>query len=267
MSDKGPSHTAASTRLHVLIAAEARTAVVFRRGPSKQVRMLRWDLATDRVVGGQWLSGRLYLDRCDLSPDGELLVYFCGKFNAKVHAFTAVSRPPFFTALAFWPERLTYGGGGTFVGNRELRLNWWATESELRPAGIPEDFTIVNPASAPEPVARLADTRPSPVDETMVLSRRVLGVNEPNGPSRTYGYHLERSRPSGAKVVACGELDWAGWDHDGALLFARDGCLFRSRAEDWFGEAPPVVREVADLRQQTFENVAPPDEATRWPRA
>lgn len=88
MSDaltSGPARTDPSTRLHVFIARDVRTAVVLRRGPSKQVRMLRWDLATDDVVGGQWLSGRLYEERCDLSPDGELFVYFCGKFNKRVH--------------------------------------------------------------------------------------------------------------------------------------------------------------------------------------
>jgi hypothetical protein len=32
-----------STRLHGIVAAKARTAVVFRRGPTKQVRLLLWD--------------------------------------------------------------------------------------------------------------------------------------------------------------------------------------------------------------------------------
>lgn len=37
-------------RLHAIVAAEARTAVVFRRGPTSHVRMLRWDLRTDPTL-------------------------------------------------------------------------------------------------------------------------------------------------------------------------------------------------------------------------
>jgi hypothetical protein len=73
--------TPASTRLHAIVARDVRRAVVFRRGPSKQVRMLLWDLKTDEIMGGQWLSGRIYDGRCGLSPDGKLLVYFAGKLQ------------------------------------------------------------------------------------------------------------------------------------------------------------------------------------------
>jgi len=61
---RGPARTDRACRLFGLVARDARTAVVFRRGPSKQVRMLRWDLATDAVTPGQWLSGRIYAERC-----------------------------------------------------------------------------------------------------------------------------------------------------------------------------------------------------------
>lgn len=93
----------AATRIHCVVARDVRTAVVFRRGPTKKVRMLLWDLARDVITGGQWLAGRIYDSRCDISPDGKLVVYFAGKFKTKIATFTAVSRPPYFTALALWP--------------------------------------------------------------------------------------------------------------------------------------------------------------------
>ncbi|PPT49129.1 hypothetical protein XarbCFBP8150_21735, partial [Xanthomonas arboricola] len=41
-----------ATRLYVLLARDARTGVIFRRGPSKQVQLIRWDLRTDTFEHG-----------------------------------------------------------------------------------------------------------------------------------------------------------------------------------------------------------------------
>ncbi len=40
------------TRLHFIVARKAPVAVVFRRGPSRQVELLKWDLTTDELVAG-----------------------------------------------------------------------------------------------------------------------------------------------------------------------------------------------------------------------
>lgn len=68
-------------RLHVILAREAPKAVVFRRGPSGQVCTLGWDLETDTFTMGQWLKGRIYEYRSDLSPDGELMIYFATDYR------------------------------------------------------------------------------------------------------------------------------------------------------------------------------------------
>src|SRR5688572_25493249 len=67
-------------RLALVRAAAAPVAVIFRRGPSKYVEVIRWDLERDVFVRGQWFRGRIYDRRSDLSPDGELLVYFAAKY-------------------------------------------------------------------------------------------------------------------------------------------------------------------------------------------
>lgn len=59
------SRPAPHPRLAILFAARAPVAVIFRRGR------------------GHWFHGRIYTRRCDLSPDGELLVYFASKFNRR----------------------------------------------------------------------------------------------------------------------------------------------------------------------------------------
>jgi hypothetical protein len=55
-------------RLHVLLASQARRGVVFRRGPVNAVCTVGWNLETDKFELGQWLRGRIYERRGDLSP-------------------------------------------------------------------------------------------------------------------------------------------------------------------------------------------------------
>ena len=108
-----------SCRLSVLLARSAPDAVVLRRGPTRWVQLLRWRTDCDRFEPGQWFKGRVYDRRSDLSPDGSLLIYFASKFNGRTladreytYAWTAVSRPPHFTAL----RRGRRGTAGTAAG-------------------------------------------------------------------------------------------------------------------------------------------------------
>ena len=119
---KAPAHSR-TARLHALIARARRMGVIFRRGPSNQVRLIRWNLARDTFAPGQWLKARVYEHRCDLSPDGELLCYFAAVHRAPYPTYTAISRPPWFTALALWRKGDCWGGGGLFDSGLRLRLN------------------------------------------------------------------------------------------------------------------------------------------------
>ena len=110
-------------RLYAILARDGRSAVVFRRGPTRQVLVLRWWLGDDRIEAGQWLKGRIYERRCDLSPDGDLLIYFAAKWNTPLQTWTAVSRTPYLTALALWPKGDAWGGGGVFLTPRTIGLN------------------------------------------------------------------------------------------------------------------------------------------------
>jgi hypothetical protein len=110
-------------RLYAILARDGRSAVVFRRGPSKQVLVLRWWLEDDRLEPGQWFNGRIYERRADLSPDGDLLIYFAANWHAPYETWTGVSRPPYLTALALWPKGDAWGGGGVFDQPRVVGLN------------------------------------------------------------------------------------------------------------------------------------------------
>lgn len=68
------------TRLDVLFAAEARRAVILRRGPRTHYRLIAWDLKTDTFTCGQWMKGLVRLH--DLSPDGRMLIYWAAQYHS-----------------------------------------------------------------------------------------------------------------------------------------------------------------------------------------
>ncbi len=76
---------------------------------------------------GQWFHGRIYERRGDLSPDGKLLVYFAANWKDRSGpnsgSWTAVSRPPYLSALAIWFKGDAWNGGGLFKTNNELGHN------------------------------------------------------------------------------------------------------------------------------------------------
>lgn len=112
----------------VLLAREANIGVILRRGPTDWWHLALWNTNDDTFEGGQWFRGRLYPDKCDVSPNGELIIYFCGKWrrrdvdSGQGETWTAVSRPPYFTALALWPMSGTWGGHGVFVENQTVSV-------------------------------------------------------------------------------------------------------------------------------------------------
>jgi len=113
-------------RLAVIMARDAHAAVIFRRGPTDWFQLIRWDTRHDRFDDGAWIRGRIYPEKCDLSPDGALLVYSvhksAGLRTAYTDCWTGISRSPWLSALALWPVGTTYGGGGRFDDDRRVTL-------------------------------------------------------------------------------------------------------------------------------------------------
>jgi hypothetical protein len=87
-------------RLALLQARSAPVAVILRRGPSKRVEVIRWDLSADARY---------------------------------TYAWTAVSRAPWLTALALWPKGDCWWGGGLFTSDRALWLNHRPDEATHEP--------------------------------------------------------------------------------------------------------------------------------------
>lgn len=285
-----------AVRLYAYVARRRRVAVVLRRGPSKVVQLLRWDLASDVFERGQWLRGRVYERRCDLSPRGDLFVYFAAKHRGSIPTWTAISRPPYFTALALWPGFGTYGGGGLFASDDHVKINHrgeprlaegYTVPSRVRVSplgpysGLGEDDPIQHQRliregwrlaeegeahrksfDAPtwivfDPPRVYARCRPN--DAGLTLERRLMGIGQVNGPWYVEE-HAIVDPGSGREEVLPG-CEWADWDHQGDLLSAREGCLFRSRVVRGVIQAPTLL---IDLRGERFRRVLAPPEARAW---
>lgn len=113
-------------RIHILLAQKAPLGLVIRRGPSKRVATLLWDRRTDQFQLGQWLKGRIYPRRSDLSPDGNYFIYFAmnGKWKSEaMGSWTAISRAPYLKALVMVPWEGTWGGGGLWTSETSYWQN------------------------------------------------------------------------------------------------------------------------------------------------
>lgn len=113
-------------RLHILLARNQDVGVVIRRGPSRSVCTILWDRITDKFQLGQWLKGRIYERRCDLSADGKYMIYFAmnGKWTSETGgAWTAISHVPYLKAIVLLAKGDCWNGGGLFTTEHNYWLN------------------------------------------------------------------------------------------------------------------------------------------------
>ncbi len=122
-------------RIHVLFASHAPLGLVIRRGPSKHVATILWNRRRDEFQLGQWMKGRIYERRSDLSPDGKHFIYFAmnGKWDSEAKgSWTAISRAPYLKALAIFPKGDCWHGGGLWINKNTYWINNGYGHSVLR---------------------------------------------------------------------------------------------------------------------------------------
>jgi hypothetical protein len=265
--------------------------VIFRRGPSKQVMLIKWNTRRDTFEHGQWFKGRVYERRCDISPNGEFLLYFAAKQKPPLYSWTAISKPPYFTALTLWPKGDCWNGGGWFVSDKQIRLNHSPSEAKLQPgfqlrlikiAGYAEfrgeDATVwpvvlsrngwskaTEGKSVYRGGARGWDLsppqqwqKPHPRKDGFTLEMAIVGLGGAGVP----WYQIEyRVLISTGGSIDLGLVDWADWDHRGDLVFAKKGSLFR---QEFRKSIPSDARQIADFNSLKFEEVVPPSKARQW---
>jgi hypothetical protein len=283
--------------LFVIQARQSPRAVIFRRGPSQHVLMCVWHTDTDRVEEGQWIRGRVYERRADLSPDGTKLLAFVGQYRRPMQTWSAISTPPWWTAHVVFPKGDAWGGGGLFDDARTVSLNHSYGDVTIDPSSkVPpklrvramnrgrggEDFPVYEqrllrdgwrvvssgkggPPDFGAPVVWRYGipweyARARPRDPSLEVRMRILGVNERGGDWYVVEHHVVRCEADDEELVLdLGRAEWADWDARGDLVWAKDGVLYRAR--------PPRLdtpRVVADLRDRTFEARPCPPSARVW---
>jgi hypothetical protein len=280
---RGPRHPC---RLTVLLARAAPVGVVLRRGPSDWARLSRWHTDTDQLEHGQWARVRVYERRCDVSADGSLFVYFARRARAPApdragaDSWIAVSRPPWFTALALWFVGGTYCAGGCFPDGDSLYIGMSDPPDQgTLPAGLPRAVQLPHVRRSPnwteEAVffnrlrrdgwAPVPDTgertwqRPHPTrGVTLEFTDRGWDARAYGGP-RGGDYALR----SGAEVWPLNGVRWADWDARGRLTATAGGRLLVWDPAS--GDAAGTWREIADLNDQAPAPVASPSWARSWP--
>lgn len=288
-------------RLYVLTARFTSRAVVFRRGPSQQVLLLGWNTSTDRFDERQWLKGRIYERRCDLSPDGDLLLYFAASYRPPYFSWSALSRPPWLTALALWPKGDGWGGGGHFETQNSIALNHRESEMALAEGfTLPQTFQVKpfgtysgwgedDPVwssrlerdgwilvSAGEEASRHRNAKvwiefnppitwqkQHPLSPNQyTLQMTILGIKERNGPWYVVEHQVVTANGEPHNL---GRSDWADWSPTGDLLFAKAASLYRVRYADGALAPPSHAEELIDLSLYTFTRRKSPSEAKQWP--
>jgi hypothetical protein len=220
----------------------------------------------------------MYPEKCDVSPDGKLFIYFAAKFGRGYargyhDTWTAVSRPPYLTALALSPVGGTYGGSGAFFDDRTVLIG--AIAPQHHPDHPPGPLRLLDPSTlnkadppvvpcwqngwqgllAPRATSRISELRKTSGD--LMLGRGV--------PSDYFRLSRRRTpytlyRPDG-KPATLFEAHWADWDQRGRLVATVGGRVFagkltRSNKLLW--------RQLISTHEDRPTRLEAPDWAQRW---
>jgi hypothetical protein len=287
---KGP----VPARLFMIFARKSPTAVIFRRGPSKWVQLIKWDTNTDTFEPGQWFNGRIYERRSDLSPDGSLLIYFAQKISAQskkdteyTYAWTAISRPPFLTALALWPKGDCWHGGGSFKNGRVVLLNHKPAVAKPHKKHKPHRLLVIpNPQAQGEddPIfsqrlerdgwqlknAWQVEHRGYPKFSHTIQPE----VREKANPSSAHVIQLTRSiecleysedfavrNLQQVLLTTIARASWVDWDQQGRLVIGRDGKIFAASINEGGRLAEELLVDLNPLKPMPLPT---PEWATKW---
>lgn len=159
--------------------------------------------------------------------------------------WTAISTPPYFSALAIWPSFGHWTGGGFFLSEREIVLR----EPDC---GLTPKENVRFPSRIK---LRSINTMPA--------------LNREGGFSGWHAWMCEASlKDRISKALIAAGARWVEWiaPRENALFFACDGCVFRLAGwhhrppEDYLASA----EKIADFTHDSFTLIAPHPAALQW---
>jgi hypothetical protein len=232
--------TPSTPKSFVLLAKDEPAATILYRRSRLTSYVLQLDYGRHhkgykgKLTKGSRFYGRFFPERCDVSPDGKLMVYFVMRGrktggSADPVTWTAVCTPPWLRAHLFCPNGSTWGGGGRFLGGKTLvvfdnivgerrEVDGYRILSDLKKLDDTERHAV-SEVFRPPPEKLLPRPRSGGRREVPCLVR-YLKPGVANGYDM-FDYILRDE--SGGDVPGAEDVilaNWAGWDIYGRLMVA-----------------------------------------------
>lgn len=170
--------------------------------------------------------------------------------RADTGTWTAISRPPYFSALAVWPSFGTWTGGGYFRSDNEVVL------FESEEGMVPQENV----------------RRPATFKMTPYLTNRTFCDAELKARAEADALKKHTGKAIKNGLAGAGKpkrwVDWIHVDHGGSgdLVFAVDGAVYR--LAKWADVDPAgyldAATKIADFNGLSFQQVRAPADAMRW---
>lgn len=229
-------------RLHLFFATENDRAVIVRQGPTRQFRMILWHRDTDTFEDGQWIKQKVYVERCALSADGQHFLYFLldGKWGRESRgSYSALCRPPYWTALSLFPQGDTWTGQSLFLDKTHY-FAWGGPDIIGRDEGLAR-VTFGEPSKGCSMGIRLMNGQRAPLSRS--LTKRLRAEPVPRDKIQLYNRLTEPQTDALTR-----------YDTQGGKLFRRHGM---------------ELELIRDFTEMTFEPLrAPydwrPEETETW---
>lgn len=236
-----------------------------------------WNRERETFKLGQWLRGRIYERRSDLSSDGKHFIYFAmnGRWESETKgAWTAISRVPYLKAIDLFAKGDCWHGGGLFLSSREFWLNDGHGHTELKkssqlrqnPNGQPKNNyggeclnVYYNRLQRDGWVMNSEGFQETTVFEKKLpksWTLRKFAFSELNAPAGRgcYWDAHELRQESTNTILAFPEWEWADFV-DGRLVFAVEGRLKEARLGRGKLSSEKLLHDFNDMK---FEPIVAP---------
>ena len=261
-------------RIHLLPAKESPYVVVIRRKPSKCFHIIRWNTKTDELEHGSWFSGKLYPKRCDISFDGNWMVYLA--MGDGGNTWNGICRLPFLKTVAQGPNMGTWFGGGYWRDRKTLLLNRWKPDTgttpfrirELKSENGGEDMGVCVPKLERDGWTRRGDNYGTHRRIKSASTYTIECTGDDGWESRPtlkhppliakyvgylrHGYTFRYSIKKYPKILD-DTVDSACWNSAGDLICSRLGVLYKYSLEDLDSGRPGSVHDIEHLTKAKSE--------------
>lgn len=257
-------------RIHLLPAKAAPFVIVIRRKPSKCFHIVRWNTRTDELEHGSWFKGKLYPKRCDVSFDGNWMVYLA--MGASSDTWNGVCNPPYLKTVVESENMGTWFGGGYWSDRKTLLLNQWTPDGgslpfklgQMEPEFGGEDLSVLYARWRRDGWVRRGENfgeKREVADSSSYVVECVGDDGWQHAPSREHpalvarfigylkhGYTFRFTLQEFPELLD-DQVDSACWDSRGNLVYSRLGVLYRYTPKAIATGEPDAVVDLEPLAQ------------------